>query len=55
MNFSINDFFSKCDQLGTLVTLSKKSIMENFILCVVEVANVIFQLGAFKVLIAVDF
>ena len=39
MKFSIKDFFSKCDQiwsfLGICLHLLKKSLMENFIFCVV--------------------
>ena len=34
MKFSINDFFSKCDRIWS--HLLKKSIMENFIFCVVK-------------------
>ena len=33
MKFSIEDFFSKCDQIHNLL---KKSLMENFILCAVS-------------------
>ena len=33
--FSINDFFSKCDQCD-LVTLTEKSLMENFSFCAVR-------------------
>ena len=36
MEFSIKDFFSKCDQIrknGNLVTFLKKSLMEDFISC----------------------
>ena len=32
MKFSINDFFSKCDQIRKK-NLLKKSLMENFIFC----------------------
>ena len=39
MKFSINDFFSKCDQTRSLLRilsyLLKKSLMENFIFCAV--------------------
>ena len=42
MNFSIKDFFSKCDQicrkLGILSNLLKKSLMEKFIFCAVSSA-----------------
>ena len=33
MKFSIKDFFSKCDQIRSLL---KKSLMENFISCAVS-------------------
>ena len=37
MKFSISDFFSKCDQIRSLLRiwshLQKKSLMENFIFC----------------------
>ena len=32
MKFSIKDFFNKCDQIRSF---TKKSLMENFIFCVV--------------------
>ena len=39
MKFSIKDFFSKCDQILSILQiwshLLKKSFMENFIFCVV--------------------
>ena len=39
--FSIKDFFSKCDQIGSFLKirshLLKKSLMENFIFCAVHV------------------
>ena len=39
MKFSINDFFSKCDQIRSFLRiwlhLLKKSLMENFIFCAV--------------------
>ena len=39
MKFSINDFFGKCDQMGSFSRiwshLLKKSLMENFIFCAV--------------------
>ena len=39
MNFSIKDFFSKCDQIRSFLWiwshLLKKSLMENFIFCAV--------------------
>ena len=41
MKFSIKDFFSKCDQMRSFVRiwspLLKKSLMENLILCEVNV------------------
>ena len=41
MNFSIKDFFSKCDQIHSFLPISshllKKSLMENFIYCAVSV------------------
>ena len=40
MKFSSKDFFSKCDQIRSFLQiwshLLKKSLMENFIFCVVE-------------------
>ena len=43
MEFSIKDFFSKCDQICTFLRiwshLLKKSFMENFIFCAVFVFN----------------
>ena len=40
MQFSIRDFFSKCDQIRSFLRiwkhLLKKSLMENFIFCVVH-------------------
>ena len=40
MKFSIKDFFSKCDQIGSFLRiwsdLLKKSLMENFIFCEVN-------------------
>ena len=37
MKFSIKDFFSKYDQIGSdLVTFTKESLMENLIFCVVK-------------------
>ena len=44
MNFSIEDFFSKCDQIRILLRiwshLLKKSLMENFIFCAVNPADI---------------
>ena len=41
MKFSIKDFFSKCDQIRRKLGshLLEKSLMENFIFCVVGVRN----------------
>ena len=43
MKFSINDFFSKCDQiprkLGIWSHLLNKSLMENFIFCAVNISS----------------
>ena len=43
MKFSITDFFSKCDQIRSLLRiwshLPKKYLMENFILCAVFLNN----------------
>ena len=36
MKFSIKDFFSKCDQIHSFLTLLEKSLMENFIFCAVS-------------------
>ena len=39
MKFSIKDFFSRCDQIGSFQQiwshLLKKSLMENFIFCAI--------------------
>ena len=35
MKFSIMDFFSKCDQICSLVTFNEEILMENFIFCAV--------------------
>ena len=44
MKFSIKDFFSKCDQIRRKLyiwsRLLKKSLMENFIFCVVKVFEI---------------
>ena len=41
MKFSIKDFFSKCDQIGSLLRiwspLLKKSLIENFIFWAVKI------------------
>ena len=41
INFSIEDFFSKCDQIRRNLRiwshLLKKSVMESFIFCAVEI------------------
>ena len=46
MKFSIKDFFSKCDQIRRKLPiwshLLKKSLMENFIVCAVDVWELIF-------------
>ena len=43
MKFSINNFFSKCDQIHSFQQfwshLLKKYLMENFIFCAVAVVN----------------
>ena len=43
MKFSIKDFFSKCDQICSFLRiwshLMKKSLMENFIFCAVQMYN----------------
>ena len=63
MNFSIKDFFSKCDQihrkLRIRLHLLKKPFMENFIFCAVSVdsrppvltaiTNTCFKNGSYKV------
>ena len=45
MKFSIKDFFSKCDQIRRKLQiwshLLKKSLMENFIFCVVMISTII--------------
>ena len=45
MKFSINDFFSKCDQICSFLQnwshLLKKSLMENFIFCAVDIFAII--------------
>ena len=40
MKFSIRDFFSKCDQIRSLL---KKSLMEIFIFCVVSITKIYFS------------
>ena len=48
MKFSINDFFSKCDQIRSFLRiwshLLNKSLTENFIFCAVYVFGVIYQM-----------
>ena len=48
MKFSIKDFLSKCDQIRSFLwiwsRLLKKSLMENFIFCVVF-GNIVHKLG----------
>ena len=50
MKFSIKDFFNKCDQIRSFLRiwshLLKKSLMENFIFCAVDLVlrNVIYKL-----------
>ena len=43
MKFSIKDFFSKCDKIHSFLQiwshLLKKSLMENFIFCVVTLIS----------------
>ena len=45
MKFSIEDFFSKCDQIHSLLRiwshLLKKSLMENFIFCAVVFRHIL--------------
>ena len=47
MKFSINDFYSKCDQIRSSLRiwshLLKKSLMENFIFCAVMNVTVIMR------------
>ena len=51
MKFSIKDLFSKCDQIRIFLRiwshLLKKSLMENFILCVVEFFILFFLIFEF--------
>ena len=43
MNFSIKDFFSKCDQIRIWSHLLEKPLMENFIFCdVLCIVNKLF-------------
>ena len=48
MKFSIKDFFSKCDQIRSLLRiwshLLKKSLTENFIICAVHLTNELINL-----------
>ena len=48
MKFSIKDFFSKCEQIRRRLRicsqLLKKSLMENFIFCEVQIATAIQRL-----------
>ena len=37
MKFPVKDFFSKCDQIPKSSHLPKKSLMKNFIFCVVNI------------------
>ena len=43
MKFSIKDFFSKCDKIRSLLRiwshLLKKSLMKNFIFCVMIISS----------------
>ena len=52
MNFSIKDFFSKCDQIRRFLQicshLLKNSLMENFISC--AVISIFFDIGHFLVI-----
>ena len=41
MKFSIQDFFSKCNQIRIRSHLLKKFLMENFIFYAVETANLV--------------
>ena len=47
MKFSINKFFSKCDQMRSYLRiwshLLKKSLMENFIFCRMVLAEVLMN------------
>ena len=49
MKFSNKDFFSKCDQIRRKLPIwsLKKSLMENFIFCVVACVAVLFNTYAF--------
>ena len=46
MNFSIKDFFNKCDQIRSFLQiwshLLKKSLMKNFIFCAVQVIRILY-------------
>ena len=48
MKFSIKDFFGKCDQIRSFLRiwshLLKKSLMENFIFCTVNVSGLMKHL-----------
>ena len=48
MRFSIQDFFSKCDQIRSFLRiwsyLLKKSLMENFIFCAANAEYLLFLL-----------
>ena len=52
MKFSIKDFFSKCNQIRSFLPiwshLPKKSLMENFIFCVVLIADILQILKFWK-------
>ena len=52
MKFSIKDLFSKCDQIRIFLRiwshLLKKSLMENFIFCVVEFFILFFLIFEFQ-------
>ena len=51
MKFSIKDFFSKCDQIRSLLRiwshLLKKPLMENFVLCVVYYSSTFVFVSCF--------
>ena len=52
MKFSINDFFSKCDQIRSFLRiwshLLMKSLMENFIFYEVRIAEVAVQKCSYR-------
>ena len=58
MKFSIKDFFGKCDQIRSFLWiwshLLKKSLMDNFILCSVNITFAIYKMSLIFHLLILD-